>query len=121
MANSVPEEKPSKFSITKVGIRDVLTLKESLTYQNCEELEVLLKGLINQNTTEIILDCKSVSFLDSMALELLIRIHDDLRSRGAVLKIISLNSVCQDILLTTRLINIFNVYKDMHEAIKSAP
>ncbi len=56
--------------------------------------------------------------MDSEALELLVRMHEELRNRDNILRIIGLNDVCRDIFLATRLIYL-HVYDDIHEAIKS--
>ena len=74
---------------------------------------------MTKNKTEIILDCQALSYLDSEGLELLVRMHEDLQRRGGGLTIVSLNDVCLDILLATRLINILQVRADIHEAIRS--
>ena len=104
----------------RIGGRKVLNPKSSLTYQNIEEIEAMILESIEGNKSEIILDCKSVLFMDSEALELINRTHEELKARGGILKLVGLNAVCRDILLATRLINEFNVYNDIHEAIKSA-
>jgi anti-anti-sigma factor len=96
----------------------VIELKESLSYQNCEQVEAMLNDCIRQQKTEIILDFKNISFIDSAGLELLVRIDTELRSRGGLIKIIGLNHVCRDILIATRLINTFHIYEDIHEAIR---
>ena len=116
--NKVIETKSSKINTAKISTRTVLVPKESLTYQNCEELEAMFEECLNQHKTEIILDLKAVSFLDSKALELLIRMHDELRNRGGALKIIGMDSICRDILTATRLIYVFQVYNDIHKAVR---
>ena len=108
----------SLISIAKVGTRTVLAPKESLTYENCEDLETTFQDCISQEKTDIILDCKAIPVMDSEALELLVRMHEELRNRGNTLRIIGLNDVCRDIFLATRLIHL-HVYEDIHEAIKS--
>jgi anti-anti-sigma factor len=108
----------SAISIAKVGTRTVLAPRESLTYETCEELETTFDECLNDQRADIILDCKDVTFMDSEALELLVRMHEELRNRGSVLKIITLNDVCRDIFVATRLIHL-HVYEDIHEAIRS--
>ena len=108
----------SKLSIGKVSARKIITIKESLTFQNCDELETMFKDCLEQQKNEIILDFKRVSFLDSEGLELLLRIHDELKDRGGALKLVGLDPVCLDILRATRLINVFRVYEDIHKAVK---
>lgn len=121
MASSDTEKQKSKIGIKKVGASSVVNPGESLTYQNCEELENLIKGLVSQNQTRIILDCKNTPFIDSKGLELLLQLHKDLKNRGGAIKITALNAVCRDILLSTRLINVFFVYEDIAEALRSYP
>ena len=92
-----------------------------MTFQNRAELEAVFNECINQRRTEIILDCKAVPLLDSEALELLVQMHEELRSRSSFLKIVGINEVCRDILIATRLINVFHVYGDIHDAIRRGP
>jgi anti-anti-sigma factor len=121
MAGSDTEKQQSEITIKKVGASSVIIPGESLTYQNCKELEDLIKGLIGQNQTRIILDCKNAPFIDSKVLELLLLLHNELKNRGGAIKITGLNAVCRDILLSTRLINVFFVYEDIAEALRSYP
>jgi anti-anti-sigma factor len=111
--------KLSKINTTKVGNHRVLSPKGYVTWENCDAIEVKVRDLIDQNKPWIIVDFKSVSFMDSRALEVLLRINAALKQQGSMLKIIGLNSVCQDILVTTRLIHVFHVYGDIHQAIRS--
>ena len=121
MATKVIDINSSKTGGTPGGSRAILPLKNAVTHQNCAELEKAFQECIDNNKTEIILDCRALTFLDSEALELLIRMHEDADSHGCELKLISLNKVCSDILVATRLMNILNVYKDIHGAIKKWP
>jgi anti-sigma B factor antagonist len=113
MAGNVIEMKPGK-----PGSRAILTLKNALTYQNCGELESKLHECMEQHKTEIILDFKALTFIDSEGLELLVRIHETLRNRGGLLKLTSVRGICRDILMVTRLANIFHFHEDIHQAIK---
>ena len=113
--------KPSpEISVAKAGSRTILAPQDSLTYENCGELEVAMNECISQQQINIILDCKAVQFMDSEALELLVRMHEELRKLGGTLRITDLNDVCGDIFHATRLIYL-NVYDDIHEAIRSGP
>ncbi len=121
MATKVIDINSSKTGGIQGGSRTILPLKNAVTHQNCAELETAFQECVDNNKTEIILDCRALTFLDSEALELLIRMHEDADSHGCELKLISLNKVCSDILVATRLMNILNVYKDIHGAIKKWP
>ena len=118
MPGSSVEVNFSEQNLSGGGIRTILSLKEALTRQNCSELETALTEAFNNNKTEIILDCRALSFFDSAALELILRMHEELKSRGGSLRLVALNEVCMDILTATRLINVLHVYKDIHGAIR---
>lgn len=118
MADKIVEMAPSKIGTARVSSRTILAPKESLTYQNCEELEAMLRDGLDRQKTEIILDFKRISFMDSEGLELLLRLHGELKDRGGALKLIGLNAICLDILKATKLVKVFQIYEDIHKAIK---
>jgi len=113
-------ESPSSIiAITRVGSRNVLSPKGSVTYQNLETLKIMFKECLHGNKTEIILDCAAISFVDSETLEFLVGMHEDLKKRGGSLKLINVTDICQDIFIATRLINLFNIYQDIHKVLRS--
>jgi anti-anti-sigma factor len=109
----------SKIGVSKVGPRTVLVPREALTYQNCAALEAAFDSCFTHQMAEVILDMNEVPLLDSEALELLLRMHDELKTRGSVLKMIRLNDIVKDVLVATRLITVFSVYQNISEAIRS--
>ncbi len=121
MSHSLKYGASGKFGGTHTEDRMILTPGRILTDENCSEMDAQIKEAIEQNKTEIIIDCTSLGFLDSAMLEMLIQAHSALKSRGGRLKIIRLNDVCRDILLATRTIKLFFVYKDMQEAMAYTP
>ncbi len=106
-----------KMKQTGAGGRIVINPKASITYENCEELEAKFDESINHGKTEIIMDCKSVAYMDSEGLALLLRMHVNMKKKGGKLKLSGMNKVCRDILLATRLITVLHVYNDMQTAI----
>ncbi len=102
-----------------VGFYTVLAPKESLTFQNCKELEGKVQALMEQRKGQFVLDLKAVPYLDSEALELFARLQERLAARGGNLRIVGTGAVCRDILVATRLINVLSVYEDMHELVRS--
>ncbi len=107
--------------ITKIGSGSVLTPKGPLSHNNYDEIETAFKDLTNHQKTQIILDCKAVTFIDSEILELLVKTHESLSMQDRMLKIINMDETCRDILAITRLIKIFHVYKNIHDALKNIP
>jgi anti-anti-sigma factor len=121
MPNTLAHAEESKSGGMHIGARTVLSPENSITHENRDEFKQKIENAVQQNKTEIILDCKHVDLLDSAALEFLVQTHAELRSKGGALKIVGLNEVCRDILLATRIINVLFVYKDIHDAITSMP
>lgn len=119
MADSSLNESQSKISRARVGSRTVLTPGGALTGKDIDMLEQIKQELTGENRNEIILDMKSVTFIDSPLLEYLLKMHDELKSRRGYLKFINVNAICKDIFIATRLINSFLVFNDIHEAIKN--
>ncbi|MFH1076497.1 MAG: STAS domain-containing protein [Pseudomonadota bacterium] len=119
MEENNTEKKSSSIGIARVGGHMILTPRGSLTYYNSDDFQVACMTLIEQGQVNVIVDCKSISFWDSLALEALWRVHSVLADRGTSLKLVSLNPVCKDILIATRLINLFLVYNDIPEAIRA--
>jgi anti-anti-sigma factor len=109
---------PPKTGAVKPGARAVVAPKESITYQNVVQYKVQFEEFLNQNKTEILLDLKAVPYLDSAALELLAKIHEELKGRGGHLKLFGMNAVCKDILTATRLVNVLHLYNDIHGAMR---
>jgi anti-anti-sigma factor len=119
MTQSPNKPEHNKTGGMNISGRTIVTLESQITYSNCNELEEKIDNAIQQNKTEIILDCKNVGLLDSAALQLLVQTHEELRNKGGALKMVGLNDVCLDIMLATRLINMLFIYKDIHEAVTS--
>jgi anti-anti-sigma factor len=107
-----------KISSMQLGNHTVITLKEPVNHQNCKELEASVLGAIGSNHLAIILECKEVSYVDSAALEMLLRLQDATKERGSLLTLVGLNALCRDIMIVTRLINQFNIHGSLQEAIK---
>jgi len=108
----------AKINTATVGINTVVTIKESLIYKSCEDLEKVYNQLCREGKNRIVLDFRAVPFLDSQALELLCAMHESLGNSGGILRIFGLNATCRDILAATRLINLFHVYGEMSEALR---
>jgi len=107
----------SKISMTKVGPRTILIPKTALTWENNAALEAVYKQCLEQNRNQIVLDCKSVPLFDSAALELLLRMNNELKSSGGALVLVGLNAVCHDILMATRLDHDLHVFKNLQEVV----
>lgn len=109
-----------KIDVEQAGTHTVLIPNGSLTYENAETLETLIAETVDQGHLEIILSGRSLSFADSAALELLLKVHEQLNIRGGALKLIEMDEVCRDIFIATGLINVLLIFESINQAIKNA-
>ena len=109
-----------KIPVTKIGFHTVLSLTEPITFLKCAELETGIKEITGKNQKSIIFDCKGVGFMDSAALEMLLRLQANFKEQGCILKLIGLNALCRDILTVTRLTNQIHVCADLKEATRES-
>ena len=107
-----------KTSSMKLGRHTVITLKEPINHQNCKELEAPVLDALEKSHLPIILEFTEVSYLDSAALEMLLKLQDTIKKRGSLVKLVNLNTLCRDIMIVTRLLNQFNVFSSVQEAVK---
>ena len=103
--------------LQRSGGRTIINPKGSMTHEKCEELEAKFEESINNGKVDIIMDCKTVPFIDSEGLEFILKMHETLKQKGGKLKISGMNKVCRDILLATRLITVLHIYDEMQKAI----
>jgi len=106
----------TRIACSKIGKATILVASVSLTHESCQDLEVEFENAMSE-TGLIVLDLRSVAFIDSEGLELLVRIHDCVNDKGGSLRLVHVNEVCTDILVATRLLNVFDVYRDVQTAI----
>jgi anti-anti-sigma factor len=119
MPPSETTQQDQLFGSIKIGGNAVLSAPETFTHEQAPAFAEALEVLCSQKQTSVVLDCKKTAFMDSVALEHIIDAHNQLRALGGVFKIVSLNSVCRDILVVTRLVNVLNVYSDVPDALRS--
>ena len=96
----------------------VLSPSSSLTFEHCAEMRSALEEACRSRHPRVVIDCRAVKLMDSEALVLLVESHEKLRANRAELRLAHLNDVCSDILTVCRLIHVFVVCDDIHQAIK---
>lgn len=99
-----------------IGNNVVISPAGPLTFENADELEKAVSEAA-ADASEVVLDCKSVTLMDSEALERIVKLHQAIENDGRALKIANLNEVCASIFAATRLINILRVYDELTAAL----
>jgi|ERR1035437_383532 anti-anti-sigma factor len=89
------------------------------TYKEAEEFRNFVQNDIEAGWQKIIIDMKNCEFMDSSFLGVLINSLKQLEKSNGSLKLASIHDDAQVILDITRISDIFHIYADKEEAIKS--
>lgn len=89
------------------------------TYKEAEEFRNIVQSDIEAGWQKIIIDMKDCEFMDSSFLGVLVISLKQLQKSKGSLKLASIHDDAQVILDITRISDIFNIYPDKEEAIKS--
>lgn len=101
------------------SILAILTLRGNVVAEELDLLEDHIRYCIKMSVVRVVLDFREVPFLDSAALEELQNIASELGKRGGDLRVASLNDVCSDIFLATRMESFIHVSPNRDVAIGS--
>ncbi len=97
----------------------ILAIKGSLVSEEMDKLDVEVEECVEKGIIRVVLDLKEVPFIDSAGLEKIQDIVSNLGKRGGDLRIVSLNDVCADIFLATRMESFVQVSPDRDAAVRS--
>ena len=89
------------------------------TYKEAEEFRNIVHEDIEAGWHNFIIDMKECEFMDSSFLGALVNSLKELERKDGILKLASVHDDTQTILDITRMSDIFKVYNDKDEAIKS--
>lgn len=82
-------------------------------------LNELLHKLVDQGKRKIVLDLKSVKLMNSSGLGMLIAGLTTMKNASGNLKLASPSNKIQNLLIVTKLVNIFEIYSSVKEAVES--
>jgi len=86
--------------------------------KEADELRRVILGLLNE-TQRIVLNFAWIEYIDSSGLGVLVASLISARNRGAEIKLATLNPKARQLLTTSRVDRLFEVYNSADEAIKS--
>ena len=81
---------PHQFEVEaeRVGTNALVTVRGELDIATLPEFERAVTRMRSQGLERLVIDLRELSFLDSMSIELMLRLHGDLPSTGADLVIV---------------------------------
>lgn len=95
----------------------LLSLKGTIVAGNdSEALSSLVGEFLAAGETRIILDLGNVTFIDSMGIGALIRVHSAAMRKAGSVKLLHLTKRVYDVLQITRLSSVFGIYDDLEKA-----
>ena len=83
------------------------------------KLRQAVNSLLDEGRKNVILNLGGVSYMDSAGIGELVACYKRAREKGAALKLLNPNGKVQDLLILTKLQEIFDIYRDEREALAS--
>jgi anti-sigma B factor antagonist len=83
------------------------------------KLRQAVNALLDEGRKNIILNLGGVSYMDSAGIGELVACYKRTREKGATLKLLNPNGKVHDLLILTKLQEIFDIYRDEREALAS--
>ncbi len=106
-----------KINITEKGNAMVLQMQGSLDADSISVFKKVATPLVEKGCSRLVLDCSTLSFVDSMGLGVLISLLRKLRAKQGDLKIVGMNAEVRSIFEITRLHRLFDCHNNVEEAI----
>jgi anti-anti-sigma factor len=104
----------------RIGDVTIIDMEGRITVQEgVDVFRDLVRGLVALSRINIVLNFKEVRYIDSTALGELVRAHLSIARRHGRLTLVHLPSTVRELLATTRLLPVFDVFGDEAEAVNS--
>lgn len=101
------------------GQVSILAVQGPLIEEDLPLLDKEVDRVLSGGSHKIVLEMRQVPFIDSAGLEKLQSIVSDLGKRGGDMRVSSLNDVCRDIFLCTRMESFLQTFTDRESAVRS--
>ncbi|MCX7983407.1 MAG: STAS domain-containing protein [Bacteroidetes bacterium] len=84
-----------------------------------DDLKAKAKDLLEQGNRKLIIDLKSVEYINSSGIGALVAIHSSYEKASGKVKLCNLGKSVQNVFVITKLTGVFDVEEDREQAIKS--
>jgi anti-sigma B factor antagonist len=109
-----------KASVRHQGKVTVVDLSGKITIGDGDlKLREAVNALLDEGRKSVVLNLKSVSYMDSAGIGELVACYKRAAEKGAKLKLLNPGGKVQDLLILTRLQEIFEIFRDESDAIDS--
>jgi anti-sigma B factor antagonist len=83
-----PEPRQFQVSAEPIGTKALVTVEGELDIATLPEFERAITRMRAQGLERLVIDLRELSFMDSMSIELLLRLHGELTATGAELVVV---------------------------------
>ena len=102
------------------GKMAVIEIKGALVGdEDTDRFRAAVADFIEQGNKSLVINMQKVNYMNSSGIGALISAHSSYRKNGGEVKLAGLSNNVQNLLVVTKLIDIFEVYDDVDEAIDS--
>ena len=109
-----------KMRTTSNGKIGIVELRGSLVGDTeTDEFREAVDDLIEQGNKSLIIDLQKVNYMNSSGIGSIIAVHSGYKKNGGVVKLSGLSANVQNLFVVTKLIDIFDVYENVDQAIGS--
>lgn len=96
----------------------IFQVLEDITNQNPQELYGYVMSNLNIPSRQVVLDLGQVNYINSFALGIFIKIHQDLNDRGFKFYLWNINTEVQALLKVTKVIERFKIIQSLSDIAK---
>jgi len=109
-----------KASTKNNGAIGILDIRGSLVGDgDTEKLHEIVGDFLEQGIRHVVIDLHKLNYLNSTGIGAIIRAHSTFRKNGGDIRLTGLSDNVQSLLAITRLIDVFDVYDNLPDAIQS--
>jgi anti-sigma B factor antagonist len=102
------------------GTVGILEIRSSLVGDgDTDDLRACAGDFLEQGIRQVVVDLHRVNYLNSTGIGSIIAVHATFRKNGGDVRLTGLSDNVQSLLVITRLIDVFDVYDTMDEAVRS--
>ena len=108
-----------KFTEQRQGAVLVLKPDGALVDIDCKPFKQRVGAAISGSLGRFVLDLSAVPFVDSLGLEVLVELTEELGKSGQSLRLCAANKTIREVLDLTELTNLFEHFEDANTAVRS--
>ena len=97
----------------------VLTITGELTSDDADRFQRDVRENVNHFNSNVIVDCSGLGLIDSVGLELLLWLSDELNHNGFKLNVVAVPETVQRVFELTRLDRVFSTHETVEAAARS--